>query len=260
MKIVITERQLGLLIEQNEKPKVYTDKKEYDKAMKEYKKQLDFYNYSLKVKKYMGKYDMNYQSNWWYAVTTEPYVNTFLKIVHSKMPNWVSLSLLESFEICGEKRDGYKEILKAIGNPKIIKWHKVEFGTHMGGNYTYYYLPEVKEPIKPIYKEPVVIKPVEKPRPITPEPVTPKEEPNLPTKQKPTPFSVTWRMDNAGKYNTEVTQNTHYFKTYDEWKEFVNSHPNALSKNENGSRTEASALYSGIPADISADEIKKGPM
>ena len=80
------------------------------------------------------------------------------------------------------------------------------------------------------------------PQPLRPNPVT--------------SFSVSWREDTP---SGDVLQNTHYFSDYNEWKEFVNQHPNAVSQNENGSKTEAQALYSGLHADISKDKTIKGP-
>jgi hypothetical protein len=71
-----------------------------------------------------------------------------------------------------------------------------------------------------------------------------------------TKFSVSWREDTP---SGEVFQNTHYFPNYNEWKEFVTQYPHFSSKNENGSKTEAQALYSGLHADISKDKILKGP-
>lgn len=71
-----------------------------------------------------------------------------------------------------------------------------------------------------------------------------------------TNFSVSWREDTP---SGEVFQNTHYFPNYNEWKEFVTQYPHFSSKNENGSKTEAQALYSGLHADISKDKTVKGP-
>ena len=65
MKYIITERQYRLLSEQKEEPKVYTDKTEYDKAMKNYTVALNLYNVFLtnekRIKKSVGKDFSNYQ-------------------------------------------------------------------------------------------------------------------------------------------------------------------------------------------------------
>jgi hypothetical protein len=104
-------------------------------------------------------------------------------------------------------------------------------------------------------------KPIFKDKPVSIVPVTQQivNKQTTDTILRPNPvtkFSVSWREDTP---SGEVNQNTHYFSNYDEWKEFVNQYPNTVSQNENGSKTEAQALYSGLHADISKDKTVKGP-
>ena len=88
MKILITERQYNILLEQKEEPKVYTDKKKYEIALKKYNRQLGYYNFSLNTKKYLGKYDINYQTKWWELINSEPYVKTYINYVLEKLSGW----------------------------------------------------------------------------------------------------------------------------------------------------------------------------
>lgn len=117
-----------------------------------------------------------------------------------------------------------------------------------------------KDIMFPAYLKPkkvCVKKPTPFVSPTTTQTTTPPQEPSPSLRPNPvTKFSVSWREDTP---SGEVNQNTHYFSNYDEWKEFVNQYPNTVSQNENGSKTEAQALYSGLHADISKDKIVKGP-
>jgi len=148
MKIIITESQYRTLIKEDI---VYTSKTEYDKAMIVYNKQKSLYDFSLDVKKYWGKHKYNDYGKISEIVKSQPYNKKFFKFVIEKIPDWSSINMLSGFDICAENRPDKTKIIKVIGNPKIIKWHRVEFGG-TGNNFVYFYLPEVKEPLKPTYQ------------------------------------------------------------------------------------------------------------
>jgi hypothetical protein len=154
MKIIITESQYKTLINEQ---KVYTSKTSYNKAMVAYTKIKSLYDFSLDVKKYWGKHKYDDYKKISEYIKSHPYSKKFYNFVVEKMPGWVSIGLLSGFEVCAENRPVGKEILNAIGSPKIIKWHKVDFGGEVFTQtqyFNFFYLPEVKKPIKPILQLP----------------------------------------------------------------------------------------------------------
>lgn len=251
MKILITESQYFKLLkeetESDKNCKIWVDSEndpKYKRYLIEYKVYMDAY----KLAKRFWPQIKNLQDYEWY-------VNS---LGHDKFDRF-KWSDVENRKWLYDKNDitvqpGYLQGM-GINNDKVkkfvldnIKKYKIE-PISTGWS-------DVK---LPIYEKPkkVCVKPKVEPKPIT-IPQKPKDvvQPQ-PLRPNPiTKFSVSWREDTP---SGEVNQNTHYFSDYNEWKEFVTQYPHFSSKNENGSKTEAQALYSGLHADISKDKTVKGP-
>ena len=243
MKIIITESQYRLIIEQNPSDNVYTDENEYKKALNNYNKSMKIYMFYKKSKDVRDEYD---------------------NAIRKKYPN-VKLQKGKKFKTASSIRDNEWEPIISWGDVSktpskdspsgffikysedlnVTQWNSKHKNDPIqplyfeGGGGHYY--PVYQKPIKPIFKkiENPVPEPIKTIKPIE-EPVKQVEQPIQ--KVTPTQFSVTWREDlPSGK----VEQNTHYFPNYEEWNKFVSSNPWHQNKTENAAKTQAEALYSG---------------
>jgi len=239
MKILITESQYFKLL---------SEETESDKSCKiwvESKDDSRYKRYLIEYKVYINGYKL--------AKKNTPQVKN-LQDYDYYSTDFIKNSPWFSFD------ESEKEYFSYGGGPD--KFNHDEVKRMVTSNITKYGI----KPMSLGYKDvmfPAYLKPKKvciKPKPIETKPVEPKkvtEPESQPLRPNPiTKFSVSWREDTPSR---EVNQNTHYFSNYDEWKDFVSQHPNPISQNENGSKTEAQALYSGLHADISKDKTVKGP-
>jgi hypothetical protein len=281
MKILITESQYKLIKEQNENPSlqiiekevVYTSKTEYNyaKLVSDVLKLLfEDEIYELKIMP-----DVPSKANLLRFIQDK---NTFSNIIDKKIENLIKSKSPNFIKKLGKKivkqiEDNYKKqyyILYSLRNKgkgikkifsekskynqefnRINNLINTNIGDFIQGHWVYIGPYTVE---KPIFKD-TSIKPI--PTITTTQQVDNKQTTDTKIRTNPiTNFSVSWREDTP---SGEVFQNTHYFPNYNEWKEFVTQYPHFSSKNENGSKTEAQALYSGLHADISKDKTFKGP-
>lgn len=282
MKILITESQYELIKEQNENPSlqiiekevVYTSKQKYNFAkLVSDSLKLFFENEIYCIRQLENIPDISSMVNFkTYIKNRNTSTNTFNKkyinLIKSKSPNFIKIienklkkeinnyKQLYYILYISKKNKTIKKIFseKSKYNEELNKLEKL-IDTYTGdfgyGN-TYIVGPYTVE--NPIFKDPLI-----KPSPTgtTTQQVVNKQTTDTTIRTNPvTKFSVSWREDTP---SGEVNQNTHYFSDYNEWKEFVTQYPHFSSKNENGSKTEAQALYSGLHADISKDKTVKGP-
>jgi len=271
MKIIITESQLSKLITEQtvtpsfkiiEKEKKYTNKKKYDIA-------IEIYNALISV--------INYTESFFNFIDSSPREKDYnlFKQIQKKARNSEEeiIRLLQKYSkynpgfeksIDSLSKDIYYPYVIYKSKNKILflkksytsmDWSKMKAQYEKVGE-----IGELRTPIgpftieKPIFKDTSI-----KPLPTIPVSQKVDNKQTTDTTLRPNPitkFSVSWREDTP---SGDVYQNTHYFSDYNEWKEFVNQHPNPISQNENGSKTEAQALYSGLHADISKDKTVKGP-
>jgi hypothetical protein len=167
MKIVITENQYNLLLEQ---PNVYTDINEYKKALKIYNKKMAIYQMSLELYKERAAWSKDFDNNYRISFSflnkdnlvklTDVNVSIFLK----DMDNYYRCknNLLDhgGFKMgnnCVSGNYTYKKLV----NPKINKWNEVPTDSNL---YKSFWIPIFEKPNlqKPIFKKP---EPVVKPTP-----------------------------------------------------------------------------------------------
>jgi len=260
MKVLITEQEkngilklYGLLNEQDSN--VYSDEKEYRKALLNYNKSLQIYEiyrngenarkkYDEAIKKKYPNLKINRGNKFKTASSINdeftPYIDwgSVMIICNSQMTTGFYLKYEKEYTISEWNSQHKNDPIKPI--------YFIGGGGH--------YHPVYKKPTKPILKKEDVVKPIID-KSTTNINVIQKEPTQQPVRTNPvTKFSVSWREDTP---SGEVYQNTHYFSNYNEWKEFVTQYPHFSSKNENGSKTEAQALYGGLHADISKDKTYK---
>jgi hypothetical protein len=267
MKILITESQYKLIKEQNENPSlqiiekevVYTSKKKYNLAKTYYdviKIILTWYQEQIEVIKQKSSVSKQFVQNW--SNLMRDVQNKTLNIIrNSKLPinffNKKIDNLLPENKYFFVTFYGNKKVY-SDESPRLNDIKTKNLMLKYGIGNTFSLLKGTFTIEKPIFKD-TSIKPL--PKGTTTQQVVNKQTTDTILRPNPvTKFSVSWREDLP---SGEVNQNTHYFFNYDEWKEFVNQHPNTVSQNENGSKTEAQALYSGLHADISKDKTVKGP-
>jgi hypothetical protein len=272
---------MGIINEQTNNDLVYSDKAKYDKALYDYESKYNLYLFSQYIIANKNRlFTKGYGCGDGPITIDKKLKELCSKIKYSVHANGVAPCVLIddfSYLIEGENTSIFKqEMINLYKNEPWFKKNKINkitknFIVHkvrvkmpyymVGTNHDGYsdtdffyedeviYLPILPKPQKPIYK-PIV--------PNIPEPVkqvTNVTEPTsvLPTKQV-TNFSVTWREDTK---TGQVFQHTHYFANYNEWRKFVDEHPKTINKYENGSKTNAEALYGSIPANISSDKTYK---
>ena len=270
MKILITESQLSKLITEQtvtpsfkiiEKEKKYTNKKKYDIAIEIYNALISVINHAESFFNFIDSYprekDYNlFEQKQKEVINKGKEITRLLQKYSKYNPGFeksigrLSKDIWYSYVIYKSKNKilFLKKSYTSIWSKLKAQYGKVgEIGEVqiLVGPYTVE---------KPIFKD-TSIKPI--PTITTTQQVDNKQTTDTKIRTNPiTNFSVSWREDTP---SGEVFQNTHYFPNYNEWKEFVTQYPHFSSKNENGSKTEAQALYSGLHADISKDKTVKGP-
>jgi hypothetical protein len=273
MKFIITENQYDrLLLEQ----KVYTDKKEYEKAIKIYndvvlmvdtiRTHFDlcekfFNNGKGNIEKLDELFD---EIDNLFGFFNKKYKGKFANLME-KMG--VPLDGYKTYEViyqyCVHKQSDKilskrKEIIK--GQSIIKREGRPTPSYYLNCPSGYYYRSDDPlflsgTPKKPIYKNPEpkpnIITPPKKEKPPIINNVSTGSTPSVST-ETPTKKIEPIKTDFSATFGQDGKQETRYFKTFDEWKKFfdsVNGKFGYMRANYNQSKTEASVLLKGTPED-----------
>ena len=233
MRIIITENQYNLLTEQSN---VYTDEVKYERALKVYNKKMEIYEMLLELYNAKEKWSKD-------NIYTNPAFNTVNMVKLSKimgveigdipftMDRYYKCinNILDYQNQPGTNCGFYIDAIKKLGNIKIEKWVKVNFG--FGGKIKhttdafYNWIIKPKDPNlqKPIFKKP---EPVVKPTP----PIT------------KTPPLINYKevISNVTTFGTPYKTGTPlielnipggpYYLTYPEFETYKKSRPNTTFK------------------------------
>ena len=176
MRIIITESQLSLLLEQSSN--VYTDINEYKKALKIYNKKMAVYQMSLELYKERVAWSKDFSA-------LNPAFNTPNMTKLSKLTNFGGIDIpyfMDAYYRCinnltldnglkvVECNNAYTQY-KNFGSPKIEKWNKIP--TYIDNGKTFdmnIWTPIFEKPNieKPIFKKPEPVAPVKPPVTKTP--------------------------------------------------------------------------------------------